>query len=119
MANVIEAVRYTDDKGRTYVTGMDSEIFAQQNGGATAPKVGGAAAASGSGDPPLPSSVKPRRVGLKSATGKWRYVVCLTPTADLFTGVESTLSIEDSDGAAATYTRQKAFGEDFGRNRKS
>lgn len=118
MANVIEAVVYTDDHSRDYVTGVDSEIFAQA-GVSTNPKIGGAAAVAGSGNPPLPSSVKPRRVGLKSAAGKWRYVVCLEPTADLFTGVETTLSIEDSDGAATTYTRQKAFGEDFGRNRKS
>lgn len=118
MANVIQAVVYTDDHGRDYITGLNSEIFSQA-GVSTNPKVGGTAAVAGSGNPPLPASVKPRHVGLKNAAGKWRYVVCLENTSDLFLGVETTLDIEDSDGAPSTYTRQKAFGENFGRNRKS
>jgi hypothetical protein len=119
MANTIIAVRYTSDRaGQEFITGMNSEITTQL-GTSTDPKVGVLGDVSDTGLPALPSSVKPRRVGLKNAAGKWRYVVCLTPDSELYTGVETTLSIEDSDGAASTYTRQRAIGENFGRNRGS
>jgi hypothetical protein len=116
MANTITPVVYTDDKGRDYVYGMDSEVFAQV-GASTNPKVGGAAATSAQNNPPLPSSVKPRRVYMKNPAGNGRYVVCLEPTADLFTGVETSITLEDSDGVQTVYTRRKAHAEDFGRSR--
>lgn len=120
MANTIQAVVYTDDKGNDWVVGMDSEVFAQQNTAATGPKVGGA---DYTGTPELrglPSSVRPRRAALKnSATGKWRYVTLLEATAALATGADTTLSIEDSDGAAATYTVQRIDGERWGRLRSA
>lgn len=116
MANTISPVRYTGDDGRVYTYGMDSEIFAQQ-GVALTPKVGGSAAVSGDTNPPLPSSVRPRQVFMKNAAGKGRYVVCLEPTADLYTGVETTLNIEDSDGVATAFTRRHTVAERFGRSR--
>ena len=119
MPNVIIPVRYVSDyAGQEFITGLNSEITTQV-GASGDPKVGVLGATTGTGLPALPSSVKPRRVALKSAAGRWRYVVALRPDSELFTGVETTLSIEDSDGAATTYTRQYAIGERFGRNRGS
>lgn len=119
MANSIVPVRYVSDKaGYEFITGLNSEILAQV-GASTNPKVGVNGSVTGTGLPAKPRSLRPRQVALKNAAGKWRYVICLTPTADLYTGVETTLSIEDSDGSASTYTRQYPIGERFGRNRGS
>lgn len=119
MANTIIPVRYVSDhSGMEFITGMNSEITTQV-GASTDPKVGTLGATTDTGLPALPSSVRPRQVALKNGAGKWRYVVCLRPDSELYTGVETTLSIEDSDGSASTYTRQYPIGERFGKNRGS
>lgn len=116
MPNVITPVVYTDDRNRDYVYGMDSEVFAQA-GASTNPKVGGQAATLAQGNPPLPSSVRARRVYMKNPAGIGRTIVCLEPSSELFTGVETTLNLEDSDGTATVFTRIRAHSEDFGRSR--
>lgn len=111
MANDIQAVVYTDDDGNAFITGMDAEIFAQQ-GVALTPKVGGRDAVIGDALlPPMPRNLRPRRVRLVSAGLRPRYVTCLTQAADLWTGVETALTIEDSDGVGAVYTRWGTLGE--------
>lgn len=119
MANTIIAVRYVSDvAGIEFITGMNSELTTQL-GASTNPKVGTLGATTGTGKPAMPRGFRPRGVALKNPAGKWRYVTCLRSDSELFTGVETTLSIEDSDGAATTYTRQYPYGERFGRNRGS
>lgn len=109
MANTIQAVIYTSDTGKQYVTGMDSEVFAQV-GASTNPKVGGA---DYTGTPALDSLPRgrPRKVYLQSPGKRPRYLVCLSPDSDLFTGVETTITLEDSDGSSATWTRKGLLNE--------
>lgn len=118
MANVIKAVQYTDDKGRVYVTGMDSEVFAQMDTPATSHKVGGDVALANDPNPPLPASVRPRRLRMGSLAGKVRYVTILSPSSPLWLGDETQLTIEDSDGAATVYTAEQQVSEHFGRKRR-
>lgn len=117
MANVIGPWVYTDDYARTYITGVNTDISAQDNGGAPAvPLIGGRAATAADAFPPLPSSVKPRRVECRSATKKVRYVILAEPTAPLAT-LGTVISIEDSDGAASDFTSRKVLPERLGANR--
>lgn len=113
MANTIQAVVYTSDTTHDYVTGADSEVFAQV-GASTQPKIGGADYDGSPALDPLPNG-RPRQVYMQSPGKKSRYVVCLTPDSDLYTGVETTLTLEDSDGASATYTRKGVLSEKFRR----
>lgn len=118
MANEIIAVTYTSDRGVDFVTGMNREVFTQQNAAATAPLVGGSAAAANSTDPPLPSSVIPRRALVANASGKLRTVVLLTKTASLGVGADQAITLEDSDGVSSSYTYQKTLAENFGKQRR-
>lgn len=118
MANTIGAWVYTDRLGRNYITGINTEVSAQDDGGSPAvPLIGGRAATSADNFPPLPSSVKPRRVRLKNAAKKSRTVTVMTADAPLASSTPPTLSLEDSDGSATTYTVRKLIEEDFGRLR--
>jgi hypothetical protein len=118
VANDIVPWVYTDDRGREYVTGINGEVAAQETGDPAEPIIGGRAP-SGADLllPPLPRSVKPRRAYLKNPAGKGRTVTVMAPDAPLAGVTPPTLSIEDSDGAATTYSRRKLLTEDFGRSR--
>ena len=117
MANTIEAVVYTSNAGHNYVTGMNSEVFAQQNTGATAPLVGGAAYTGSPRLDVLPRNLRPRQVQVASSTGYTRYVVCLTQDAPLWTGAETSVTLEDSDGASHVCTVIGDLGEHQRRRR--
>lgn len=122
MANQIFAVVYTDDKGNEYITGMDSEIFAQQGaGGAGTHAVGGRLydRVADAAVPALPGSVKTRKAAMRHPTsGKLRYITVLDPTASLWAGTTTTLTIEDSDGVGATYNVDHKRSERIGRVRQ-
>lgn len=117
MANTIQAVVYTSNAGHDYVTGLNSEVFAQQNAGATAPKVGGAAYTGAPRLDELPRNMRPRQVQVADSTGYTRYVVCLTQNAPLWTGAETTINLEDSDGANHACTVVGDLGEKQRRRR--
>lgn len=118
MANDIVPWVYTSDFGDQYITGINSEVSAQETGDPLEPIIGGNAP---SGAelllPPLPSSVKPRRAYMKNPAGNGRYVTVMAPDAPLAGATPPTVSLEDSDGAATTYSRRKLIAEDFGRSR--
>jgi len=118
MANQIVPWIYFADNGRQYVTGVNSEVAAQTNGDPPEARIGGTAAVRGvnTGDGPLPSSVKPRRVYLKNAAGKGRYLTLMEPTAYL-SHIGNVINIEDSDGVSSSFEVVKVLGEDFGRSR--
>lgn len=118
MANDIIPWVYESDLGDEYIRGVNSELTTQETGDPLEPVVGGRAP-SGADLllPPLPSSVKPRRAYMKNPAGKGRYITVFSPTAPLAGTAPPTLSVEDSDGAATTYSRRKLIGEDFGRSR--
>jgi len=107
----LKSVIYTDDFGNNFATKIDAAVFAQ-NGGDSAPKVGGADYAAAPKLPPLPSNLKPRHV-VVSASGNKRRVVCLTPTASLFTGDETTISLQVLGASAVTYTAFEAVAEKY------
>lgn len=115
MANKIYAVIYTDDKGRDYVTGMDSEVFAQMTGGTPdAPKVGGRIydASTDGNVPGLPRGLVTRKVAFRHpTTGLLRYVTALSSDAAIWLSGANTLAIEDSDGVATTYAKDHTRGE--------
>ena len=104
MANTIQAVVYTSNAGHDYVTGMNSEVFSQLNAGGTAPKVGGSAYDGTPRLDVLPRNLRPRTVQVDDGAGYTRDVVCLTTDAPLWTGAETSITIEDSDGAAHVCT---------------
>lgn len=117
MANAIVAVEYTSNAGNHYVTGLNNEVFSQETATPGEHKVGGSAATAAEALDPLPLQMKPRRVVATNPAGKTREVICLTPTAPLYeTG--ATISLEDSDGAATTYTVTKLKQEEFRRRNK-
>jgi hypothetical protein len=105
----LKSVIYTDDLGNDYATKMDAAVFAQV-GASTDPKVGGADYTGTPRLPPLPRNMKPRYV-LCSAAGNKRRVICLTKTADLFTGVETGINLQVLGAAAVAYTAYGAVGE--------
>jgi len=107
----MKSVIYTDDFGRDYSTKMDAAVFAQV-GGDAAPKVGGADYAASPKLPPLPSNLKPRHVVVSNAGNK-RRVVCLTPTASLFVGGETTINLAVLGASAVTYTAFEAVAEKY------
>jgi hypothetical protein len=118
VANDIVPWVYTDNKGRGYITGINSEVAAQETGDPLEPIIGGNAPSGAELEyPPLPSSVKPRRAYMKNPAGKGRTVTIMSKTAPLTDDDPPTLSLEDSDGAATVYTVRKLLPEDFGRSR--
>lgn len=108
MQNVV----YTDDQGNEYKTKVAADVFSQV-GASTEPKIGGRDLTGADGNlPVLPRQLKPRTVTVSAAGQAPRRVVCLSADADLFTGVETTITLpvfNDADGAA--FTRYAASGE--------
>jgi hypothetical protein len=118
MANIIGPWVYRGDDGRDYITGVDTEVSAQQHGGdPNGPKIGGRAATSNDAFPPLPSSVRPRRVYAKNPAGKGRYVTVMSPDAWLYEATGRVITLEDSDGVGTVFTTRKFVPETFGRSR--
>lgn len=109
-------VKYTDDYGNDFQMGVDAALY-NQEATMDVSKLGGPIPATGvDALQALPSSVIPRRVYMKNPAGKGRYVPVLTPTGYLTTA-GGTLSIEDSNNAATTFTRVGAVrGEYFGKH---
>lgn len=110
-------VLYTDDYGNDFQMGMDATVYNQATVAGTS-DLGGPIPPTGvAGLQALPSSVIPRRIFMKNAAGKGRYVPVLTPDARAATTPGQTLSLEDSNNAATTYTRVGAVrGEYFGKH---
>jgi len=112
VANVILAYVYVSDNGIRYRYGANQEVASQLDGGG-ASKIGaelwdGTEAIDG-----LPGNMRPRRVRVyNSANKKTRYVPCFTPTCALYATPGTTISLEDSDGAALTFARQKPLAEE-------
>jgi hypothetical protein len=118
MALDIRAVKYTDDAGGTFQTGMAQYILSQVNGSAV-PLVGVGAQVSGDGAlDPLPRGFRPRITYVSNAAnGKTRAVVCLTTDAPLYTGTSTSINLQDGAGDVLAYTRVKRRGELPGRTR--
>lgn len=104
MANIIKAVVYTSNAGHDYVTGLDSEVYAQQNATTSNPKVGGSLYTGSPRLDVLPRNLRPRTVEVADTTGYTRSVVCLSQDASLWTGADTQITLEDSDGAAHVCT---------------
>lgn len=120
MANTIIAVSYQSSTGQEFQVGVNAEVAAQMAGtDPDAPKIGTGGGSATAGLPPLPSSVKPRRVYMKNPAGKGRYVIVTNTAAYLWTTNGATLNLEDSDGASTVYTKvaNGERNERFGRSR--
>jgi hypothetical protein len=111
MATDIKSVIYTDDAGRQYNIGLSAAVFAQAGAGG-APKVGGADYTGTPALAPMPKNLRPR-VARVSAAGKKRRVICLTPTAGLYTGTDTTIDLTDGGGVTATYSRYEKTAENY------
>lgn len=101
------AAKYVTDDNKAYVMPARKAITDQQGVGLTS-KVG--FAAGDQADPALPTNHKPRYVLVVSAAGVIRKVVCYTNTADLYTGVETTIQLT-YNGADTVFTRKSVRGE--------
>jgi hypothetical protein len=104
---------YTDDDGNQYAIKIDASV-AGQIGVSTNEKVGGS---DYTGDPELPAmpvNLKPRHVVVVNA-GDFRRVICLELGSELFTGVESTIDLQQLGSAALTYTRHRKNHEEWKR----
>lgn len=118
MATVdIIPVKYVDDYGNEFQMGLDSALYNQATVALTSDLGGPIPAVGVAGLQALPSSVIPRRIYMKNAAGKGRYVPVLTPTARAATTAGQTLDIEDSGDNSTEYTRVGAVrGEYFGKH---
>lgn len=103
----LKSVVYTSDDGRDYAMKMDAATFAQ--GGGT-PYVGGADYDGSPQLPRYPANYRARYVTV-SVAGNKRRVVCLTTTAPLWTGTQTTIDLQVLGAAAVTYTRYASTGE--------
>lgn len=112
MANTILTYVYVSENGIRYRFGQDSEVAGQLDGGG-ASKTGavlwdGVEAIDG-----LPGNMRPRRVRVyNAANGITRYIPCFTKTCSLYATPGTTITLEDSDGAALTFARQKPLAEE-------
>lgn len=108
---------YIDDRGRGYITKALQEETAQEVNDPLEPILGGRTPAGA--DllfPPLPSSVKPRRVRVADNTGYVRTVRVFEAGAPMLTNdPKPTISVEDSDGAAHVCSFEQLYGESFGK----
>lgn len=111
----IKPALYVADDSHVYQVGVDGNVLGQESETGISKLGGDSTPTIPAGTPALPSSVKPRRAYMKNPAGKGRYVICLTPDGALFTDPATTISLEDSNNAATTFTRVKTFGEDFGK----
>jgi len=111
-ARDVQAVVYTDDNDKDYITGQSADVFAQG-------KTGGADYTGTPALEGLPRTLRPRGVYVVNGT-RTKFVVCLEPTADLYTGVETTIDLLELGSATPlTWTRHKPRGERQQRARKS
>ena len=98
---------YVRDDGTTqYARLVDADEFAQASRGWVA---------TGVADLPLvPIKTKLRVVyGVSATSGRRGTAVIATPTADLWTGVASTFTVEANDGTSDTMTVTRRRGESF------
>lgn len=100
----LKSVIYTSDDARNFATKIDAALFAQV-GVSTNPKVGGADYTGTPALTALPAKWRPRAAVVSEATHGKRYVVCLDKDADLYTGVETTVTLAVLGAAPATFTR--------------
>lgn len=98
---------YVADDGTTqYARLVDSDQFAQAPRGWSATGVAGL--------PLLPIKAKPRVVyGVSATTGRRGTAVVATPTAGLWTGANTTFTVEANDGTSDTMTVTRRRGESF------
>lgn len=112
MANNIEPYVYRSDSGHDYVMGLNSEVATQLTGVGGDSLVG---AVPYDGTPELdgkPANMRPRQVlVVEPVTRYTRSIVCLTPTAPLWTGAASAITVEDSDGVAHNCVVYNRIGE--------
>lgn len=106
----LKSVIYTDDLGNNWATKIDAAVFAQA-GASTDPKVGGADYTGVPALPALPAGFVPRTALVSEATHGKRRVVCLTPDADLYQGVETAINLQVLGAAAVAFTRYGVTGE--------
>ena len=117
MANRIVAVQYTSDAGNEFVTGLNEEVWDQETATPGEHLVGGSVALPSEPLDPLPRQMNPRRVVATNPAGNTREVICLTPAAPLY-AVGSQITLEDSDGAATTYTVVQLRSESYRRRKQ-
>lgn len=98
---------YVRDDGTTeYARLVDSDQFAEASRGWSATGVAGL--------PLLPIKAKPRvAYGVSATSGRRGTAVVATPTADLWTGVATTFTVEANDGTTDTMTVTRRRGESF------
>jgi len=115
--NDITKCIYTSRTGTNFRYRMNAEVLGQDDGGDPAVRLVGDDPDAVNADAllRLPSSVTPRRARVVSAAEKSRYVVILNEDAPLWTGAETQVVLEDSDGAPTTYTVRDLLPEKFGR----
>lgn len=106
-------VLYTADDGTLFRTKQDAAIIAV--GGGT-PATGAVEVTGADSHQPLPRGLVPRRVYVRVGGQGQRAVVCMTPTAPLFTGAATTIPLQQLGGAAVTYNRHRAASERDHRN---
>jgi hypothetical protein len=118
VARDLQAVVYTDDSAQNWVTGMDATVFAQTAGGG-GPKVGGSDYTGTPQHEGMPSNLRPRGVYVVNGT-RTKFVVCLTNSAPLYTGAETSINLLELGSATPlTWTRHKPRAEKQQRARKS
>jgi hypothetical protein len=105
-----KTTRYLSDGGDHYAMQVNANVAEPTGNQAKLGLTAGVA-----GDPRPPKGFKPRSVRVYDPVGgKWRTVVCYTPTATLFTGVAATIDLlaDPSDAeSAVTFNRMAAKGE--------
>lgn len=116
--NQIIRAEYLGDSGNSYTVGINSEVAALLGGDPAVSPIGYTDAGTVGMDP-LPRQMKPRRVTVVNPAGIARQVICLSPTAPLWTGSQTTIQLEDSDGNATVYTVQKRHAESARKRRKT
>jgi len=99
---------YTDDNGQEYKRAAKLALVTQL-GVSEAPKVGGVSGVAVIVRFPR-TTIKPRCVIVKNAAGLFRRVVCYAADSELFTGIETTITLV-LDGTGAEFTRWSAEGE--------
>jgi hypothetical protein len=104
---------YTDNEGNDYSMKMDAGV-ATEVGADLSLKVGGSDYDGTPPLPPMPTNLIPRHVIVSNAGDK-RRVICLETSAQLFTGVETTITLQQLGSAALVYTRVRANHEKWKR----
>lgn len=97
---------YESDAGTQYARLVDADQVAEASRGWVTTGVAGL--------PLLPIKSKPRVVyGVSATSGRRGSAVIATPTADLWTGVDTTFTVEANDGTSDTMTVTRRRGESF------